>query len=253
MEKQIRISVVIPTKNEEDCLPRVLKCLNKQTLKPIEVIVADAFSEDATRKIAKEFGCKVVDGGLPGKGRNRGARIAQGDYIFFFDADVRIDKYFLEKASKEIMKKGFKVGTSFNIPYYVKGDKGYKSSFVWFQDKCIYFFHNLGLVLANLFHSPVATGTFIFCERNLFIDSKGFDETIAIFEDSELVSRLSKRGKSGVLKSVYVKVSTRRFDKKGRFLFPLYMGLRGSLRPLLGEVRSSEYFSDSEKKIKTKK
>jgi hypothetical protein len=30
------------------------------------------------------------------------------------------------------------------------------------------------------------------------------------------------------------------------------MGLRGSLRPLLGEVRSSEYFSDSEKKIKTK-
>ncbi len=253
MKEQMKISIIIPTKNEEKVLPSLLMCLNNQTLKPYEIIVADAFSEDNTRKIAQKHGCKVVEGGLPGKGRNNGAKTAKGDYLFFFDADVKIDNHFLEKASKEILKRGYQVGTCFNIPYYLKKDKGYNSAFVRLQDKCIYFFHNYGLILGNLFHFPMATGTFIFCNRNLFRKSKGFDESIAIFEDSEMVGRLSRKGKYGVLRSVSVLVSTRRFDKKGRFLFPLYMGTRSLLRPMLGEVRNSDYFSEQEEESKNKK
>ena len=84
----MRVSIVVPTKNEEAYLPILLASLRGQTFQDFEIIVADAHSTDRTREIALQAGAKVVDGGMPGPGRNRGAAVAQGEIIFFFDADV---------------------------------------------------------------------------------------------------------------------------------------------------------------------
>ena len=46
------LSIVIPTLNEENYLPNLLRSLGKQTVKDFEVLVADANSQDATRQIA---------------------------------------------------------------------------------------------------------------------------------------------------------------------------------------------------------
>ena len=53
--------VVIPAKNEERNLPRTLKFLKMQTLKPQEIIVINDGSTDRTRDIAISFGCRVID------------------------------------------------------------------------------------------------------------------------------------------------------------------------------------------------
>ena len=84
----MRLSIVIPTKNEENYLPRLLESIRSQVFSDYEVIVADAASTDRTREVAVKFGAKVVEGGLPGPGRNRGAEAAQGDRLLFLDADV---------------------------------------------------------------------------------------------------------------------------------------------------------------------
>ena len=84
------LTIVIPTKNEEAYLPRLLESIQGQTLKPSEIIVADAHSTDATREIARAHGAKVVDGGMISLGRNAGARQAQTDFILFLDADVEL-------------------------------------------------------------------------------------------------------------------------------------------------------------------
>ena len=55
---------MIPTKNEADELPTLLRSIRRQTTQPREIIVADANSTDGTREIARQFGARVVEGGL---------------------------------------------------------------------------------------------------------------------------------------------------------------------------------------------
>jgi glycosyltransferase involved in cell wall biosynthesis len=101
------LTVVIPTKNEERYLPILLQSIQKQTLQPDQVIVADAHSTDKTRQIATSFGATVIDGGLPAVARNKGAAIAKTSLIFFLDADVELrDPEFFEKAVGEMRERG---------------------------------------------------------------------------------------------------------------------------------------------------
>ena len=53
----------------------LLDSIQNQTFKDYEIIVADADSKDNTRKIAKEFGCRIVEGGLPALFALTGRRI----------------------------------------------------------------------------------------------------------------------------------------------------------------------------------
>ncbi len=90
MEKKILpVSIVIPVKNEEKNIAVILESIKKQTYQPYEVIVSDAKSEDNTRKISKEYGARVIDGGIPAVGRNNGFNAAQKDIVIFMDADVQ--------------------------------------------------------------------------------------------------------------------------------------------------------------------
>lgn len=85
------ISVVIPTRNSARTLERCLRSIITQDYPQdkLEVIVVDAYSNDATIKIASAFGCKVVPNPrLTGEaGKALGARIATGEYILFIDSD----------------------------------------------------------------------------------------------------------------------------------------------------------------------
>src|SRR5690242_17040473 len=99
------VSIIIPTLNEEKSLPRLLLSITRQTFLPKEIIVADAFSSDKTREIARSFGCNVIDGGLPGKGRNEGVKKATQSFLLFLDADVVLPPQFLEKTMQEFFQR----------------------------------------------------------------------------------------------------------------------------------------------------
>jgi glycosyltransferase involved in cell wall biosynthesis len=70
-------------------MPVILESIKKQAYQPYEVIVSDAHSKDDTRKIAREYGARVVEGGIPAVGRNNGFNAAQKDIVIFMDADVQ--------------------------------------------------------------------------------------------------------------------------------------------------------------------
>jgi (heptosyl)LPS beta-1,4-glucosyltransferase len=84
-----KLSVIIPTLNEEQDLPECLASLND--LKA-EVIVVDSGSADKTTAIAKEFGAKVVHHLFSSYSdtRNFGDGLAQGEWIFSIEADVTV-------------------------------------------------------------------------------------------------------------------------------------------------------------------
>ncbi|HTA42728.1 MAG TPA: glycosyltransferase family 2 protein [Bryobacteraceae bacterium] len=90
----MKLSVIIPAKDEEVTLPRVLEDLNKTIPElhgyTVEVICVDDHSRDRTAAIAREYGARVVENKrLPGKGNalRAGFEAATGDLIMMMDAD----------------------------------------------------------------------------------------------------------------------------------------------------------------------
>lgn len=104
--KNTMFSFIIPTLNEEENIQNCLKSLSEQTWPDFEVIIADGGSLDRTVEIAREYGFKVlpVEKTRPhdvSTAKNLGAKYAQGDYLFFLDADMSLDPHALEVLYEE--------------------------------------------------------------------------------------------------------------------------------------------------------
>lgn len=95
------VSVIVTTKNEDRNIGACLESVIEQTMPPIEMIVVDNFSEDQTIKIAKQFGAKVYQLGPERSAqRNYGVEQAQGKYILYLDADMRLSTKVIENCVK---------------------------------------------------------------------------------------------------------------------------------------------------------
>ena len=197
------LSIIIPTLNEEKYLPILLESIKRQDFIQSEIIVADANSKDRTVEIAKKYGCKVVKGGLPSRGRNNGAKIAKGDLLLFLDADVVLPERFFEKILAEFKKRKLQIASFCLSP--LKKDR--LSAFLFT------FFYNLPIILLERVLPHAAMGILI--EKKLFQRLNGFDESIKLAEDHDLARRGRKLGKYGILRSSKIFVSTRRFKKDG--------------------------------------
>jgi glucosyl-3-phosphoglycerate synthase len=86
----VKVSVIIPAKNEEKTIARVISAVGKQA---DEIIVVDGHSTDRTREVSEKEGAKVVMQArrmFPGKGNamKTGLRHATGDIVVFVDADI---------------------------------------------------------------------------------------------------------------------------------------------------------------------
>jgi len=97
------ISFVIPAYNEELELSATIAAIRAAAsgaAQPCEVIVVDDASTDATARIASHAGAKVIriDRRQIAAARNAGARAAQGEYLFFVDADTRINRSHVTQA-----------------------------------------------------------------------------------------------------------------------------------------------------------
>lgn len=85
----MRISVVLPAKNEAEGLTRALPSL-RSVLPSAEIIVVDDGSSDMTADVARLHGAQVASAPYSmgnGAAIKRGARMATGDVIVFMDAD----------------------------------------------------------------------------------------------------------------------------------------------------------------------
>jgi glycosyltransferase involved in cell wall biosynthesis len=224
----MKVSVIIPTLNEERMLPRLLDSIKAQDFDDYEVIIADARSRDRTREIAARYDCRVVDGGLPAAGRNAGAEAARGDFLFFLDADVVLPPGFIRNVYGEMQDRYIDLATCEIRPL-----SDYR------LDRIIHRMMNLA-VLLNLWIDPKAFGFCIFVTRRLFVRAGGFDKTVYVAEDNDFVKRASVFRSLRYLNSAYIMVSIRRFEKEGRFAY-IKKGIKLNLyRAFMGEIRSDE-------------
>ena len=90
----MRLSIIIPVKDEKDYIKRCLKSVEKQLVDEVECIVIDDGSTDGTTEILKTYIGKKGFGiyrqdkshGVS-DARNAGISLATGEYITFLDAD----------------------------------------------------------------------------------------------------------------------------------------------------------------------
>lgn len=87
------VSCIVPAYNSERYLREALDSILAQRYWPIEVIVADGGSTDATAEIALGYGASVryirQEAASPAATRNLGLRNANGSFVAFLDADDR--------------------------------------------------------------------------------------------------------------------------------------------------------------------
>lgn len=235
----LSFSVVIPTLNEAANLAELLPQLAAQSRPPLEVLVADAGSPDGTAEVAAEHGARVVPGGRPGLGRNNGARQAQGDWLFFLDADSRLpENRFAERVLEDLDRQSVQAAVCDCAPYYRPGDKGFDRPGLRRWDRFMMRTQSRGQRFWLRRGFPVGTCQFLATRREAFWRLGGFDSRVEPFEDSEYLLRVHRalppaQGRPssvGVLApglSVYV--SMRRFDAKGHYFFPLRLSLQSVL------------------------
>ncbi|WP_296868518.1 MJ1255/VC2487 family glycosyltransferase [uncultured Methanobrevibacter sp.] len=198
------LSIIIPTYNEEEYLPVLLESIKKQNFSDYEVIVADANSTDRTREIAEEYGCIIVDGGLPAVGRNNGAKVAKGEYLIFLDSDLVLTDDYLRNVIYEFKMERLGIGITQMLPMSNK-----------IEDKLFHDFANYFMIgVENI--KPHGAGCYgIIAKKELHDECNGFDESLTFGEDTDYIERLAKKEPFKVLRNAKIGVSTRRLEEEG--------------------------------------
>ena len=107
----VEVSIIIPARNEERNLARLLCSLKNQSFQPLEIIVVDDDSRDATAEVGRKAGCKVIPSSPLPEGWTgkpwvcwQGANLAKGNLFIFLDADTFLDPEGLAKIVSTYME-----------------------------------------------------------------------------------------------------------------------------------------------------
>lgn len=217
----MRISIIIPCKNESGVVENLLDSLVRQTRPADEVIVVDSNCTDDTIARAKTYTKKLplktaaATQVGPAHARNRGASKATGDMLIFADADLILPEYFLQEFEKQINKKHLQAGS------FIQRMQSNK------------FGIRAGAYLMNAYarlmqHTPWPIGFgCLYVTREVFDSVNGFDTSLFIMEDYDLILKAKRaKYKNGVIKIAYL-TSDRRYQNNS---------LRQALKGIYGEL-----------------
>lgn len=237
--KRPRLSVVIPCLNEEDYIGKLLDDLvNQMSISDLEVIVVDSSSEDNTVKVAEKFAdklpltiLKLKKRGVS-RARNAGATTAKGEWLFFFDADVRIDPGYLKMVYEYLESHEVDFGTS---KYGTHSWHPFDQLFFWGWSHGFQYSYEKGDYLMN--------GSTIFIKRSLHRQIGGFNEEMEIGEDIDYAKRLAAVNTNGIFVPAKMYLSNRRLVQRGRIMAMLMVAGWNNLIPgRLARFVNRDYF-----------
>ena len=194
------ISIIIPTHNEEENIAEtILEIKKRDTANLIsEIIVSDGQSTDETTSIASNAGATVVVS--PKKGRsaqmNFGASIAKGEILYFLHADSIPPKIFT-KNIVDAFKKNYVAGC-FRLAFDY--DHWFLKANCWFTRFDV---------------NAVRFGDqSLFVTKDVFEKCGGFDESLLMMEDQEIIHRIKKNGNFIVMNNAVI-TSARKYLDNG--------------------------------------
>lgn len=191
----MRLSIIIPTLNEEDPLRHNLPLILPEC---DQLVISDGGSDDATVVVAKAFGAVVVCGQTQrGLQLNRGAAAADGDILLFLHADTKLPEG-AGRSIREAIATGAR-GGAFSLRFDTSHPIMTLAS-------------RLIELRSRLTRCPLGDQG-IFVERQTFEGLGGFREW-PILEDLDFSRRLKKQGPVCLVHSPII-TSARRYMTQG--------------------------------------
>src|SRR5881628_2890578 len=186
-------SFIIPAHNEELELAATVDAIRaaaSHATQRYEIIVIDDASTDGTAEIASRAGAKVIriNRRQIAASRNAGGRAAQGEYLFFIDADTRINRAHVTGAIAA-MRAGYAGGSA---RVNMDGLIPIWGRMLLLGFSSVYFGLNLG------------AGAFLFTTRRNYESIGGFDEQYFAGEEVYFSLELKKLGAFKVLREPVV-------------------------------------------------
>jgi GT2 family glycosyltransferase len=192
------ISVIVPVYNGQDTLRQCLEMVYKSEAVEFECIVVDDGSKDGTLAVLESFPVKLVqiEGGPlgPANARNRGAEVANGEILFFLDADVLIKPDTLSKIAAT-----FAECPEVDALFGSYDETPAKADFLsQYKNLLHHYVHQQGHENASTFWSGCGA-----VRKDVFTKVGGFDASLyphPSIEDIELGSRLKQHNHQILLK-----------------------------------------------------
>ncbi|MDR0646699.1 MAG: glycosyltransferase [Elusimicrobiota bacterium] len=207
----VRVSVVVPTMNEEKYLAPCLNSLKNQTYKDFEIVAIDA-SADSTPRLCAEAGWKVVKQASKGiaLARAEGFAAATGEVIACTDADTAPDPDWVERVAKNF--ENDKVVCVYG-PVYLRDCQPALKMLAAF------FYNAVFLNLSRLIRRDNVSGQNFAVRKTAYDAVGGFRAELVTAEDVDLGLRLRKLGKIVYDKKMAVRTSARRLLAEGPLHF----------------------------------
>ncbi len=204
----MKVSIVIPTLNEEKVLRRSLESIKKQkTSHEFGIVIVDSDSKDNTLDIAKEFTDDILYAppGIIGVARQKGSADSSGEVIVSAGADNIYDERWLEELLAPIAEKRCVATAGMLVPLDGNAVENIFSDF-FFSPFC-------GVSLA--LGIPLVAGESMAFTRKAFKEVGGYDTSRVTGEDIDLIKKLGKVGKAEYCPKSVTYFSMRRIRKWG--------------------------------------
>ncbi len=212
----MRVTILIPTYNEQKILPELLASLTRMSPEPDEILLVDGGSTDLTMALALAGGIKAVIAPRKGRGAqiNYGVQLASGDVVCVLHADsiLPVDAI---KIIRKTMKNDAIALASFTPR--IAGPQGTRWGFTihnyiktWYAPLLTrphLFFKGVRLLFGD--HA-------MFFRKAHFLAVDGCDERVLIMEEADLCIKLSRFGRTMMVRR-WVWTSDRRIVVWGRW------------------------------------
>ena len=197
MSSAFKISVIIPTLNEEENLKTLIPLLfSYPHSEMIEVIVADANSTNQSKTTSESLGAIYIS--CPANSRasqmNAAAKISNGEVLYFVHADTRPIPRFVEDIKTNISKGN------------LAGCYRYR-----FDSDNILLKINSFFTRFNGVFSGGGDQT-LFIKKTFFENLNGFNQEYIIMEDFDLVKRIREKTRFTIIPKS-IKVSARKYEQ----------------------------------------